>query len=928
MSLMHRKLGYLGIAMLYATMLAMPSVPAAAASGCVTISPPAGPVFLDCSGGQVLNVLAPGENGLVTLPELRAGQQPPHSQDQRSMYSDLLQVAPHLQQSQLGTYFKAARLGAASGDVARVEQPTPGLVIVRDRSFGIPHVYGATRDATEFGAGFAAAEDRLFQMDVLRHVGRARLAELTGATPAAIAMDCSVAAAAGYSEPELQQQFDQLAAEFPARFSAKRTEGQQVQMDIEAYVAGVNAFIAAAVSDPSLLPVEYLSLRQVPALWKVTDVVAVATIVQAIFASGGGNEVSSALFHDSLVARYGAGRGTSIWHDFRSQNDPEAPTTIGTPFPYLTGGSVNPAAVAVPLQPSTSSACNSGPPPAPGAGLGRVTAGASSIDVGFTLLPRRDMSNALLVAGSKTEDGHPIAVFGPQVGYSAPAFLHEEDIHGPGISARGAAFPGSSGYVELGRGADYAWSATSAGSDITDQRLEKLCNPDGSAPTMSSTSYVFNGRCVAMYERTDREVAGPTPAAPQGAVVTIQIERTVHGPVVGRTTADDPTTGTAVPVAVSLQRSTWFDELSSAAAFLEWNDPDRIRGAHDFLRTAARSTGTFNWFYADARDIAYYSAGRLPIRARGVDPNFPSWGTGEWEWRGFLPATGLPNDPHPHAINPRSGFLTNWNNKPAPEWSAADNNYAYGPVFRVQSLSDRLRRAVAGGETSRADVVNAMEDAATVDLDGSQLVAPVLALLRPVSLTPEQRQVAALLQGWAAAGAHRRALADAQAYDMGSAVAVMDALYPRLAHAVFDPWLSPAQFGQLTSIMGLNDPPGPGGSAYDGGWEGYLQRSMRQALDPSIPNAYSQSYCGSGSLTACQAAVLGALQGAIDALTQAYGSSDPAAWTCARSNGGSGQCNPARDDIQFQPTGALQVPGIPWVNRPTFQQVVQYPARR
>ncbi len=57
-----------------------------------------------------------------------------------------------------------------------------------------------------------------------------------------------------------------------------------------------------------------------------------------------------------------------------------------------------------------------------------------------------------------------------------------------------------------------------------------------------------------MYERTDREVAGPTPAAPLGAVVTIQIERTVHGPVVGRTTAVDPATGRAVPVAVSAQR--------------------------------------------------------------------------------------------------------------------------------------------------------------------------------------------------------------------------------------------------------------------------------------------------------------------------------------------------------------------------------------
>ncbi len=925
---MHRKLSRIGVVTLIATMMAIAPTPASATSGCLRVKPPVGPEFFDCSGGQVFNVLAPGENGLVTLPELLSGQQPPHSQDQRAMYSDLLRVAPHLQQSQVGTYFKAATFAAAPGDVDRVEQPGPGTVIVRDRSFGIPHIYGSTREATEFGAGFAAAEDRLFQMDVLRHVGRARLAEFAGASPAAIAMDCSVARVAGYSESELQQQFDKLASEFPTRFGATLTEGRQVQADSQAYVAGINAFVRTAASNPNLLPVEYLSLRQAPEPWAVTDVVAVATIVQAIFATGGGGEVESALFHDSLITRYGPDRGAAIWRDLRSQNDPEAPTTLSKQFPYMQVATVNPAAVARPLQPPTSSFCNSGPLPALAVGLGRATVGASSIDIGFLMQPRQQMSNALLVAASKTEDGRPIAVFGPQVGYSAPAFLHEEDIHGPGISARGAAFPGSSGYVELGRGRDYAWSATSAGSDIIDERLERLCNPDGSAPSAQSTHYVFHGQCVAMYERTDQEVARPTPGAPQGAVVTIQIERTVHGPVVGRTTAIDPTTGQAIPVAVSSQRSTWFDELSAAPAFLEWNDPDLMRGSHDFLRAAAKSTGTFNWFYVDGRDIAYYSSGRLPIRAQGVDPNFPSWGTGEWDWQGFLPATGLPDDPHPHAINPKSGFLTNWNNKPAPGWSAADNNYGYGPVFRVQSLTDRLLAAIQEDEVRQADVVNAMEDAATVDLDGSQLVAQVAMVLQGAHLTPLQSQVLGLLRGWAAAGAHRRALADPNAYDMGDAVTVMDAFYPRLAHAVFDPWLNANQFAQLASIMSLNDPPGPGGSAYDGGWEGYLQRSLRQALNPTIPNAYSQSYCGSGSLAACGAGLVAALQATIDALTQAYGSADPSAWTCGRANAASGQCNPAREDIQFQPTGALQVLGMPWVNRPTFQQVVQYPVRR
>ena len=47
---------------------------------------------------------------------------------------------------------------------------------------------------------------------------------------------------------------------------------------------------------------------------------------------------------------------------------------------------------------------------------------------------------------------------------------------------------------------------------------------------------------------------------------------------------------------------------------------------------------TFNWFYADDRDIAMYSSGRLPLRSAGVDPGLPTIGTGRYEWRGFLPA--------------------------------------------------------------------------------------------------------------------------------------------------------------------------------------------------------------------------------------------------------------------------------------------------
>ena len=76
-------------------------------------------------------------------------------------------------------------------------------------------------------------------------------------------------------------------------------------------------------------------------------------------------------------------------------------------------------------------------------------------------------------------------VAGPQVGYFNPQILMEEDVHapasadGPGIDAQGAAFNGINLYVQLGRGRDYAWSATSAGQDIIDTFAVRLCEPSG-----------------------------------------------------------------------------------------------------------------------------------------------------------------------------------------------------------------------------------------------------------------------------------------------------------------------------------------------------------------------------------------------------------------------------------------------------------------
>ena len=60
-----------------------------------------------------------------------------------------------------------------------------------------------------------------------------------------------------------------------------------------------------------------------------------------------------------------------------------------------------------------------------------------------------------------------------------------------------------------------------------------------------------------------------------------------------------------------------------------------IRSARDFQRAATGLHYAFHWFYADSRDIAYINTGDNPVRAKGVNQNFPV--RAKFEWQGFNP---------------------------------------------------------------------------------------------------------------------------------------------------------------------------------------------------------------------------------------------------------------------------------------------------
>ena len=848
--------------------------------------------------GGFRNVLPPGENGTASFNETLAfrgpGLLPPHFADQQPLYENLLYAAPTLTEEQIPSYFKDATFGVPAGEVESEIEPRPGATIVRDKAFGVPHVYGVTRADTMFGAGYAGAADRLFLMDVLRHTGRAELASFLGGSNAGA--DASQWQFAPYTEADLERQL----AQAPQLYGAL---GQQAVDDVNAYVEGINAYVAAAKLDPKLKPGEYTLLNKPMEPWKATDVIAIASLVGGIFGQGGGNELSSALTMQAFVKRLGKKAGRGAWADFRSKNDPEAPTTVSKRFPYETRSAFAKRGLALPDPGSVRFTETASASVAPGRAHGLATVGTR---LQAALEAAGHASNWELVSAKESASGHPIAVMGPQVGYFVPQILQEVDLHGPGIDARGAAFPGVSLYVQLGHGRDYAWSATTATSDNVDTFAEVLCK--------DRLHYLYRGKCLAMEKLEKSEswtsnAADPTPAGSQ----TLVAYRTVHGIVYARGKVGGR------KVSFVRQRSTYGHEADSVVGFSQLNEPGVVTGPAGFEKAVSNINFLFNWSYVDSEHIAYGLSGWMPQRAKGTSPDFPILGTGKYDWKGYKPAsrtaTWLPFAKHPQAVDPP--YLVSWNNKQAPGWAAADDKYSYGPLFRSQMIADKVKAATKGKKKMTiTQLIQAMEEPATQDLRGYRLLPTIFkAVGKPSSA--KLRRALATLKAWHKHGAHRRDLDRDGVYEEDDAVQLMDAWWPKLVAAEFKPVLGQRTYAALEGMVRTGSYTGgsPTEPDFSDGWWSYVSKDLRDLFGPKPKGAWSRVYCGKGSKQKCRHALQRSLAAALKTTPQQlYG-------------GGDGACasNPQPscfDQNRPQVTGGISLPPFPFQNRPVFQQVV------
>jgi acyl-homoserine lactone acylase PvdQ len=878
-------------------------------------------------GGGFWNILPPGANGLANAADLGAffaacpppktncpdAPRPKHSSQELQMYGDLVYASPGLRTADIPKYFKDATFGVKQSDAERIYSP-PGrddVTIVRDAGFGVPHVYGKTREGTMFGLGYVGAEDRLFTMDALRNAGRAQLSAFAGGAAGNRAQDHTQWELAPYREEDFQRQYDLADEVYGAA-------GVGLQQDVTNYVAGINRYITEARLNPLKMPGEYAAIgRPGPQDWTVTDVIATASLIGGIFGKGGGRELDSALLYQDARKRFGKRRGKSVWADLRSAEDPEAPVTIkGKSFPYraeprrLRSGGVT--------LPDRGSVKRTKVSDASGAA---ASTSRSDPGLGGMLSFPKAGSNALLVSGRESESGRPLAVFGPQTAYFAPQLLMDVDVHGPGIDARGATFAGISLYVLLGHGRDYAWSATSAGQDIIDTFAVPLCEPNGSAPTINSMHYRYHGQClpIDVLQKTNSWNPSPADDTPPGSE-KLHAERTNFGLVAARATVRGK------PVLFTKLRSTYWHEADSALGFVALNDPGRIRGPEDFKRAASKIGFTFNWFYIDHSHIAYFNSGNNPVRAKRTSSHFPV--SSALEWKNWNPEFATANyesfGSHPQVVD--QSFLANWNNKQARGTRAGDDNFGYSSIYRSQSLSDRIRRGTRGAaKMSITELIDAMEDAGTVDLRATKVLPYALRMLgRPRD--PQMRHAKAVLRAWVRSGGHRRDRDRNGIYEQAEAVSILDRWWPKWMRAQFRPTLGTATYKRLLTLIAHDDDPNLDGehhgSAYQTGWYGYAQKDLRRLLGRRVRGKLSRVYCGGskrrqGTRHKCQSRLRASLKRALKQDAGVFYKDE----TCEDYEMPSNQW--CYDAVRQRPVGAINQPLIHWINRPTFQQVVE-----
>lgn len=495
------------------------------------------------------------------------------------------------------------------------------VTIVRDVT-GVPHIYASNWTDGWFALGFVHAQDRLWQMDTQYRAAAGRLSEVLG--PSMVPTD-EFFRTIGLSR---------IAANASA---ARMAAGDYDVPVIDAYVAGVNAYIASL--DPPDYPIEFKLLGYKPELWSSEK-----TLTEGGLIAWGlmGNLYD--LEYNLLVEKFGSSEARQLFPDYPA----------GTQYP------IQPAAVEASDTPLLSAVA--------ARDILRKAAAAAPWIPDF----EGAGSNNWAVLGTRTASRKPILDADPHLQFQLPAIWYQAELHTPpfqfkgssypGFNLRGATFPGIPSFF-FGTNGHIAWGETNTGADVNDFFVETLSS--------NRTEYLYGGHWypVTVYDEPI--------VVKDGGIVDFQVDATRHGPML---------TEAGQEVAMQSTIVYFGEELRAMLGINMASNSDEFNASARFWRVPAQ-----NVIYADGNgpygNIGIRSTGYYPIRAN-FSGRLPVDGSNaSYAWTGFVPF-----DAYPHSWDPPSGYVWSNNEVPYPPGYAynASLGSLFDPGFRARRIHELL----------------------------------------------------------------------------------------------------------------------------------------------------------------------------------------------------------------------------------------------
>jgi penicillin amidase len=507
-------------------------------------------------------------------------------------------------------------------------------VTVRRDGHGVPHIEAASLDDLLLAQGYVTAQDRLWQMDMLRRNAGGELAEILGSS--LIEQD----------KAQRVFQFGVVAQHiYDSQPEAERHRYEQ-------YSKGVNLFIEQHQNN---LPAEFRFLNYRPKPWKGSDCMLILTnMVQALDTHWdvklSREEIAQRLHDPKLEADlYPVG-------SWRDQLPTAAVADMTQPHPAPVGedDDSDQTQLTVPKQSEDRE-------------VGKL-AGLFSEDISEL---RRVMgkascegcvpgSNEWVLSGKHTASGKPLLSNDMHLDLSVPNIWYMADLKAPGLHAAGVTLPGTP-FITAGHNDHVAWGYTALYADVQDLYVEKL---DGKGNYADAS-----GKWLPLKHTTE------TIHVRWGKDISLDVQSTAHGPLLNpifkhesrpialRWTLYDPSL-TTVPIYQMNIANNW-QEFSTALG--SWNFP------------------TLNLIYSDVDGhIAYHAIGKVPARPAGLAA-MPIQDLSH-EWQGFIPFEEMPV-----SVDPPSGLLATANSRVTPDDTKFPLTLEWVEPYRAERIYMDLR---------------------------------------------------------------------------------------------------------------------------------------------------------------------------------------------------------------------------------------------